>query len=62
MNDARPFSERLLAARKALGLTQSGVAAVVGRDKQTVSNWECGRYKPDRLTQRAVIQALTPRR
>lgn len=46
------FSARLVAARKAAGLTQTEVAEALTRDgaptiKQTVSHWETKRSQPD---------------
>lgn len=40
------FSAWIKARRKALGLTQAGLAERLDVDKQSVSNWECGRSTP----------------
>lgn len=36
----------LVALRRHLGLTQSGLAAELGVRQQTVSEWETGAYRP----------------
>lgn len=41
-----PFGKQLHTTRTALGMTQDDLAALVGVDKQTISNWECERTQP----------------
>jgi DNA-binding transcriptional regulator YiaG len=41
-----PSPAYLAALRKALGLTQAQLGKLVGRDKLTVSRWECGTLAP----------------
>lgn len=40
------FSAYILAKRRELGLTQAQLANLLDVDKQSVSNWECGRNEP----------------
>jgi transcriptional regulator with XRE-family HTH domain len=40
------FSEQVRSVRHAKGMTQQELATLLGTDKQTVSNWECGRTEP----------------
>ena len=40
------FSAWIKARRKALGLTQAELALRLDVDKQSISNWECGRSTP----------------
>jgi len=39
-------SEKVLALRRHLGLTQSAMAERLGTRQQTISEWEKGMYKP----------------
>ena len=39
-------AERVLALRRALGLSQAAFAGELGVRQQTVSEWETGRYQP----------------
>ena len=41
------FSERLICARKAKGLSQETLAEILGISRQAVSKWETGESKPD---------------
>jgi DNA-binding XRE family transcriptional regulator len=43
----KPSSAFLAALREALGLTQAQLGARLGRDKLTVSRWECGTVRPN---------------
>lgn len=40
------FSTYILQKRTELGLTQAQLATLIDVDKQSVSNWECGRNEP----------------
>lgn len=40
------FAAWLRQRRNELGLTQAQLATLLDRDKQSVSNWECGRNQP----------------
>lgn len=40
------FSAYILQKRTELGLTQAQLATLIDVDKQSVSNWECGRNEP----------------
>jgi transcriptional regulator with XRE-family HTH domain len=40
------FQTIIATARRELNLTQAELAAALGVDKQSVSNWECGRNAP----------------
>ncbi|MGG7566415.1 helix-turn-helix domain-containing protein [Rhodovulum sp. DZ06] len=44
--DSATFGDRLVAARDALGLTQSQLAAKVGVRAKTLQNWETDRSEP----------------
>jgi DNA-binding transcriptional regulator YiaG len=37
---------RVRALRRHLGLSQDGLAAEMGTRQQTISEWECGLYRP----------------
>ena len=52
------FAAALKKRRKALGLTQSQLAPLIGYDKQTVSNWETGRSMPWEKVERTVRERL----
>lgn len=41
------FSDRLIAARKAKGLSQEALAEALGVSRQAVSKWETGESRPD---------------
>ncbi|MBQ7330826.1 MAG: helix-turn-helix transcriptional regulator [Oscillospiraceae bacterium] len=41
------FTDRLIAARKAKGLSQEALAEALGLSRQAVSKWETGESKPD---------------
>lgn len=41
-----PSPAFLVALREALGLTQAELGPLIGRDKFTVSRWECGTLRP----------------
>lgn len=57
----RPFNEQLKAARRSLGITQTGAAAILGVSMQTISNWECARTKPTPMMRDHVLSKLKPR-
>lgn len=44
--DPAPSPAFLAALRESLGLTQAQLARLVGRDRLTVSRWECGTVRP----------------
>ncbi|MDI6815070.1 MAG: helix-turn-helix transcriptional regulator [Dehalococcoidales bacterium] len=46
MNRPQWDSERILALRRHLGLTQRELADRLGTRQQTISEWETGMYKP----------------
>lgn len=50
------FAERILAARQRLGLTQAGLATVLGVGEEAVRNWERGRRRPRGDRRRRVEQ------
>jgi DNA-binding transcriptional regulator YiaG len=43
---ATPSPAYLAALREALGLTQAQLGRLIGRDKLTISRWECGTLRP----------------
>jgi transcriptional regulator with XRE-family HTH domain len=49
---------RIAAARRAAGLTQQELAALIGSDTGTVSRWERGRRNPRKTTILAVASVL----
>ena len=52
------FAEQLTAARKAAGMTQEELSAVIHVARNTISNWEHGRTEPDLETLRQLSQVL----
>ena len=50
------FAERVKQLRRQLGLTQTGLAALLGVRSQSVSNWEVGRVTPWRFED--ILQSL----
>jgi transcriptional regulator with XRE-family HTH domain len=52
------FPQQIAAARKALHLTQAELAARLGVDKQSISNWECGRSQPWPRDREAFLKQL----
>lgn len=52
------FPHTIRTARRALRLTQADLAAQIGVDKQSVSNWECGRSSPWPKEQARVLLQL----
>jgi len=52
------FAEKLIAARKAQGMTQAQLAAVMHIDRSAVSHWERGRSQPGLDTIRQLEQVL----
>jgi transcriptional regulator with XRE-family HTH domain len=48
------FRDRLRKARESAGLEQSDLAALLGKKRSTVSNWERGANRPDELALRAI--------
>ena len=53
------FAAYILDTRRALRLTQAELAARLHVDKQSISNWECGRNTPWETTQAAIRHKLT---
>ncbi len=51
------LSERLVALRNTLGLTQKGLAQSLGLCRETVCRWETGRNAPPE-DQRELLEAL----
>jgi transcriptional regulator with XRE-family HTH domain len=51
------FPERLIAARRARGLTQKELAAEMGIDASTVQHWERGEHKPS-VKKMAMLSSL----
>jgi transcriptional regulator with XRE-family HTH domain len=41
------FSEKIIAARRGMGMSQETLAEAVGVSRQAVSKWETGEAKPD---------------
>lgn len=52
------FAIQVRAAREALHMTQDELATAIDRDKQSVSNWECGRNTPWPKEQVRVLTVL----
>lgn len=52
------FSSWIKTRRRELGLTQADLAARLDVDKQSVSNWECGRSAPWPKEEDRVRRAL----
>lgn len=52
------FSERVLQARKAKGMSQEKLAELIGVSRQAVSKWETGEAKPDVDKLIAICEAL----
>lgn len=52
------FNENLKEARKSAGLTQLGLAKMVGTTKSTISLYESGKREPDILRLKAIAKAL----
>ena len=52
------FPSTIATARRALNLTQAGLAALLDVDKQSVSNWECGRNVPWPARQVEILRRL----
>lgn len=52
------FASQILDTRRALGLTQVQLAAVLDTSEQTVSNWECERTTPWPKQQVAIMGKL----
>ena len=52
------FSTTIQSLRRELHLTQAELAATLGVDKQSVSNWECGRNAPWPAKQAGLISKL----
>jgi len=48
------FCDRLRKARESAGLEQAALAALLGKKRSTVSNWERGANRPDELALRAI--------
>lgn len=43
---SRPFGERLVAQRRALGISREALAKALGVDESTVFRWDTGRRRP----------------
>ena len=52
------FGQRIVAARREAGLTQTQLAAAVGVREDTVASWEAGRRQPRVVHVRALARAL----
>ena len=52
------FSATIRNLRRARGLTQARLAALWGVDKQSISNWECGRNAPWPPHQAVILDKL----
>lgn len=52
------LKDRIAAVRKAAGLTQEQLGALVGVTRQAVSKWEAGQTVPDALTVAKLCEAL----
>lgn len=57
-NIEQPFSERLKAARSALGLSQQKLSELTDIPKRTIERWEVGERQPTKWTQRLVLNEL----
>ncbi len=57
----KSFSEQLLKARTASGMTQEQLAQAVHVSRAAISHWETGRYLPDFQTIQALSQVLNYR-
>ena len=55
------FAEKVKAARKAAGLTQQGVEALMLIPRRTVQDWERGISAPHPYIQRLVLNELATR-
>jgi DNA-binding transcriptional regulator YiaG len=55
------FATTIATIRRELALTQVELAALLDVDKQSVSNWECGRNAPWPARQRAIVARLRRR-
>ncbi len=56
--DASTFEGRLKNARIQAGLRQEDVARLLGVHPSTVSDWECGRHRPQRQTVEAIERVI----
>jgi transcriptional regulator with XRE-family HTH domain len=52
------FSVTITTLRRKLGLTQAELARLLDVDKQSVSNWECGRNAPWPERQADILEHL----
>lgn len=52
------FSERLKAARSALGLSQQKLSELLGAPKRTIENWEYATRTPPEWIGRLVLNEL----
>ena len=52
------LNERIAERRKAAGLTQEQLGALVGVTRQAVSKWESGQAVPDALMMAQICRAL----
>jgi transcriptional regulator with XRE-family HTH domain len=55
---AKTLAERLVTARKVLGLSQRGLAQLLGVDPATLQSWEAGEHKPTRASVEKVERFL----
>jgi transcriptional regulator with XRE-family HTH domain len=58
---ANAFPERLVTARRVLGLSQRKMAAKLGVDPATVQGWEAGQHEPTRKSLDLVGRVLSIR-
>ena len=52
------FSTTIQTLRRERNLTQAELASALGVDKQSVSNWECGRNAPWTTRQARIVERI----
>lgn len=52
------FGDHIRQARGILDLTQAELAHLLGAEKQSVSNWECGRGRPWHRREQEILSKL----
>jgi transcriptional regulator with XRE-family HTH domain len=55
---ANSFTARLIATRKALGLSQVKMAGKLGVDPATLQSWEAGQHRPSPKSLKGISQTL----